>query len=326
MNQAGDTNAVVATAYGGPEVLDVMRVPVPEPEAGEVVLEVRAAGVNPIDWKVFSGDRGTDPSALPMRLGREAAGVIVAVGEGAEGPAGPISIGDEVIAFPVSGAYAERIVAPASSILPLPPGLPWEQAAGLLLAGATAWHTLAAVDLGEGDVLLVHAASGGVGRLVTELAVGRGARVIGTASPSNHEDLRALGATPVAYGGGLEERARDLAPDGVDAAIDTVGTVEAIEVSLQLVADRSRIVSIVGEEPARNAGIRLLGGAPGADPGREIRTAARPKLVSLAADGGLRLPVLTFPLTETAAAHRLGQNGHPGAKLVLVPQADAAGR
>jgi NADPH:quinone reductase len=320
-----DTIAVVAKTYGGPEVLEIVSTPVPAPLADEVVVEVRAAGINPIDWKLYGGARGTDPTAMPMRMGLEASGVIVAVGEDTQGPAGPISVGDEVMVFPARGAYAERIVVPASSVIPRPSELTWEQAAGLLLAGCTAVHALTAVDPSEGEVLLVHAASGAVGRLATELAVGRGSRVIGTASPDHHDSLRELGATPVAYGDGLEQRILELAPDGVDAAIDAVGTAEAIAVSLRLVRDRNRIVSVVAEKPARDAGVRLLGGAPGADPGTEIRNAARLELAQIAANGGLRLPVASYPLDEVAAAHRLGQSGHPGAKLVLLAPTAADG-
>lgn len=311
--------AVVATAYGGPEVLDLLSTPVSAPEAGEVLLEVGAAGVNPIDWKRYSGSMGADPAALPMRLGLEAAGVVVAVGEEAIGPAGPISVGDEVMAYPISGAYAERVVVPASAVLPRPPELTLEQAAGLLLAGTTAVHALTALDQKRDEVLLIHAASGAVGRLIAELAVARGARVIGTASAAHHESLRDLGAQPVAYGEGLEERIRELAPDGVDAVIDVVGTAETIEVSLRVASDRARIVSLVPAKSPRDAGVRLLGGAPGAEPGTEVRNAARLDLARLAGDGGLRLPTRAFPLGEVAAAHRLGQSGHPGAKLVLLP-------
>ncbi len=314
-----NAKSVVAGAYGGPEVLELRHAPVADPGSGEVVLEVRAAGVNPIDWKRYSGARGTDPAALPMALGFEAAGVVVAVGEDAEGPAGPVSVGDEVMAYPISGAYADRVVIPASSVVPRPAGLDWNQAAGLLLAGVTAVHALTAVGASQGEVLLLHAASGAVGRLATEIAVGRGVRVIGTAGPAQHDALRELGAEPVAYGEGLKARIRALAPAGVDAAIDAAGGDESLDASLALVADRRRIASIVVGPREREAGIQLLGGAPGADPGTEIRAAARLELAELAGRGGLRLPVRAFALEDAAEAHRLSRDGHPGAKLVLVP-------
>jgi NADPH:quinone reductase len=114
---------VVASAYGGPEVLQLLRAPLADPGPGEVGLEVRSAGVNPVDWKRYSGARGTDPSALPMRLGFEAAGVILAVGPGPLGPAGPVSVGDEVTGYPIDGAYSDRVVVPASSVVPRPAGM-----------------------------------------------------------------------------------------------------------------------------------------------------------------------------------------------------------
>jgi NADPH:quinone reductase-like Zn-dependent oxidoreductase len=312
--------AVVATAYGGPEVLTVVEEAVPEPRAGEVLLEVRAAGVNPVDWKRSSGAFGTDPSELPMRLGFEAAGVVRAVGEdGPAGPAGPIAVGDEVIAFRVAGAYASQLVVPASAVVPKPAGLGWEEAGGLMLTGATAVHALTATGVGAGDTVLVHAAAGGVGLMAVQLARVRGARVIGTARPERHELLRELGVEPVAYGEGLEERVRALAPGGVDAAIDAVGTDEAIDVSLALVPDRARIATIAAFERGAEAGIKVLGGGPGADPGEEIRDAARLELARLAGEGRLRVFATPYPLAEVAAAHRAGREGHAPGKLVLVP-------
>jgi len=154
------SRVVVAPAFGGPEVLTLVEQPDGEPGPGEVLLEVRAAGVNPADWKGYGGAWGTDPSRLPMRLGFEAAGVVSAVGEGAEGPAGPLAAGDEVIGFRLTGAYADRLVVPASALVPKPAGLAWEAAAGLMLTGATAVHALTAADVGAGDTVLVHGAAG----------------------------------------------------------------------------------------------------------------------------------------------------------------------
>lgn len=314
-----EAKAVVAATYGGPEVLEVQTSPLPEPGPGEVLLEVRAAGVNPIDWKLYSGARGTDPDALPLPIGQEAAGVIVGVGDDARGPAGPVSVGDEVMAYPIEGAYASHVVIPASSAVLKPSGLSWEQAGGLILAGATAIHALVKVDVKQGDVVLIHAASGSVGLLATEMAMSRGATVIGTASPARHDELRKLGATPVAYGDGLEERVRELAPDGVDAVIDCVGNDEAVDVSLALVEDRARITTIVVGPRWVEAGVKLIGGAPGADRGEELRAAARLELAELAGQGALGFQTQSFSLEDAADAHRLSRDGHPGAKLVIVP-------
>jgi NADPH:quinone reductase len=311
---------VVATGYGGPEVLSVIDAPTPEPRPGEVLLAVRAAGVNPIDFKAYSGMFGTDPTNPPMRLGAEAAGVVTAVGPDAAGPAGPIAVGDEVIAYRASGAYAAELVVPAGSIVPKPAALSWEQASGLMLTGATAVHALEAVRVGADDTVLIHGGAGGVGLMALQLAAGRGAHVIATASPGKHELLRELGATPLAYGDGLADRVRAAAPDGVDAAIDTVGTDEAIDVSLALVADRQRIVTIAAYGRAGKDGIKLIGGGAGADPGEEIRAAARLQLTAEVEAGRLRVLVArAYPLAEAAAAHAEIKAGHTTGKIVLVP-------
>ncbi|MEO9223298.1 MAG: NADP-dependent oxidoreductase, partial [Mycobacteriaceae bacterium] len=235
---------VVATAFGGPEVLSLRAEPLGEPGPGEVLLEVRAAGVNLADVKQYSGAWGTDERKLPMRLGFEAAGVVRAVGPDAVGPMGPVSVGDEVIAFRIAGGYASEVVVPAKAVVPKPEEASWEQAAGLMLVGATAVHTLASTAVRTGDTVLVHGAAGGVGAMVVQIAKARGAHVIGTASAGRHQFLRGWGVQPVEYGRGLAERVREIAPGGVDAAIDLVGTDEAIDVSLELVADRQRIATI----------------------------------------------------------------------------------
>jgi NADPH2:quinone reductase len=311
---------VVATGFGGPEVLSVVDAPDREPGPGEVAVEVRAVGTNPMDFKVYSGQFGRDPAQLPMPIGREAAGVVSSVGEHAGGPGGPVLPGDEVVLFPIDGAYASHVVVPASSVVPKPATLPFEEAGGLLLTGCTAVHAVRVTAIGLGDTVVVHGAAGGVGLMAVQLAAGAGARVIGTARESGHAYLRALGAEPVVYGDGLVDRIRALAPDGVDAAIDTVGTDEAVTTSVELVADRSRIVTIAGFKRGFELGLKVIGGAPGADPGTEIRAAARMELVKLAdAD---RLKVLlarVYPLTEAATAHAELAAGHTHGKIVLVP-------
>jgi NADPH:quinone reductase-like Zn-dependent oxidoreductase len=314
------TTAVVARAYGGPEVLALVEVADPVPGPGEVVVEVRAAGVNPIDWKLYSGDFGTDPAKLPMRLGLEVAGVVRAVGPGAVGPAGAIAVGDEVVAPRVSGGYATAVTAPADSVFPKPGNLDWGQAAGLVLAGATAAHLVEATGVGPGDTVLVHGASGGVGLTTAQLARARGAQVVGTASERHHHALRGYGVVPVAYGPGLGARVREAAPQGVTVALDTVGTDEAVDVSLDLVPDRGRIATIVAFGRAAKEGFRALGGGPGADPGTELRRAARGELLRLAGDGALSVVVAhQFPLAEAGAAHELVRAGHAGGKVVLEP-------
>jgi len=304
---------VVAAGYGGPENLEVHEVVLGEPGSGQVRVSVRAAGVNPADVKSYRNQG--DPSRLPLPLGYEASGVVTAVG-----PEASVSVGDEVIVFRTSGAYATDLVVDESTLTPKPEGLDWPEAAGLLLAGATAVHTLEATGVAAGDTVLVHGAAGGVGLNAVQLAPLRGARVIATAGERNHDLLRELGAEPVRYGDGLADRVRALAPDGVDAALDLVGTDEAMDVSLELVADRDRIASIANFDRGPREGIRLLGGGPGADAGDELRMAARPELARLAGAGDLRVLVAaTYPLSEAADAHRQIATGHTTGKIVLLP-------
>ncbi|MBO3085011.1 NADP-dependent oxidoreductase [Cellulomonas fengjieae] len=312
------SRAVVASAYGGPDVLRVIDVDPGEPGPGNVLLDVRAAGVNPTDWKGYAGVYGTDPAKLPMRLGYEVSGVVSAVGPSVRW----LTPGDEVIAWRVRGGYADQIVVSEQVTVRRPPALDWPAAAGLLLAGTTAVHTLTATAARDGDVVLVHGGSGGVGRMVVQLAVLRGARVIATASPRHHDDLRDLGATPVAYGEGLldriQEAARQTGP--VTVAIDTVGTDEALDTSVKLVADRARVATIAGFARARDLGIKALGGGAGADPGTAVREAARAQLAELASDGTLDVRVArTYPLVDAARAHRDGMAGHSAGKLILIP-------
>jgi NADPH:quinone reductase len=261
---------------------------------------VRAAGVNAYDAKVYAapGDAGR----LPIALGFEAAGVVTAVGDDVDA----WMVGDEVIVFRTSGAYATDLVVGENSLTAKPATLGWPEAAGLMLTGAAAWHALTAAAVGSGDTVLVHGAAGGVGLVAVQLARLRGARE--------------LGAEPVRYGDGLLDRVRALAPDGIDAALDLVGTDEAMDVSLALVTDRDRIASIANFERAPREGVKLLGNGPGADPGTEIRDAARADLARLAGDGSLRVVVgSTYALDDAASAHRQIRTGHTTGKLVLLP-------
>ena len=308
----------MATAFGGPESLAFEDLDLPAPGPREVRLAVRAIGVNPYDVKMYAGPG--DPARLPLRLGSEAAGVVTAVGEGAADDRGPLAVGDEVIAFRAPGAYATDLLLADTALTRKPASLAWPEAAVLLLSGATAVHTLTRTAVGEGDTVLVHGASGGVGLYAVQLAALRGARVIATAGAGSHDLLRGLGAEPVTYGDGLLERIRDLAPDGVDAAVDLIGTDEAMDVSLALVADRERIATIVNFGRGAIEGVALLGGGPGADPGNALRDAARPELARLAGEGRLRVVMsTTYPLDEVAQAHRQIATGHTTGKIALVP-------
>ena len=246
--------------------------------------------------------------------------MVTAVGAEATGPAGPIVVGDEVIAYRIAGAYADAITVPGAQVVPKPARLDWAQAGALMLTGTTAAHALAAVRARRGQTVLIHAAGGGVGLAAVQLAVLDGLRVIGTGRAASFGTLRRFGAEPVAYGDGLLERVRQVAPDGVDAALDLVGTAEAGDVSLALVADRTRVATIVAHNRAKRDGYLALGGAPGQDPiGLVIRDAARLRLTALVQAGAFDVIVgRTFPLARAADAHRALAEGGTAGRIVLV--------
>jgi NADPH:quinone reductase-like Zn-dependent oxidoreductase len=250
------SRAMAFSEPGPPEVLRPVDVEPPRAGPGQVRVRVRAAGVQPADCAVRSG-RSVPPGATvrpPQIVGNELAGVIDQIGEGVTGWA----VGDEVIGFTTLGAYAELVAIDALQIAAKPAEMPWEQAGAISASGQTAHTALRELGVGEGETVLVHAAAGGVGTMAVQLAAAWGARVIGTASERNHDDLRSLGATPVAYGDGLVERVRALAPNGVDAALDAIGG-DALAASLQLVADRSRIGTIVDFAAVGRLGVRGIG-------------------------------------------------------------------
>lgn len=310
------TRVAVAASYGGPEVVEIVEQELPEPSEGEVLVEVKAIGVNPFDFKSYSGAFGTDESKLPIALGSEASGIVVAVGGAVEGPVGPVAVGDEVIVSGRNGTYAERILVPARFVFPKPKALDWMVAAGVLAVAGTAYDALESVGVKGGDTVLVHGAAGGVGSVVAQLAKERGATVIGTARQQNHDALRAYGAVPVEYGTGLIDRVRAAAPNGIDAAIDTVGTDEAVDVSLELLTDRARLVSTGAFGRASADGFLTVGGPAS----MERRRLASPLLLEQADAGVFEVTVAkTFPLAEAAVAHAELQSTHPRGKFVLIP-------
>ncbi|MBD0676131.1 NADP-dependent oxidoreductase [Streptomyces sp. CBMA156] len=299
--------AVTVTGNGGLEVLRVTEVPDPEPGPGEVRVRVYAAGVQPVDLAIREGFR---PPGLavepPFVLGTEFAGVVDALGP----DAGDWRVGDEVLGFRTLGCQADRVTVDAGRLVAKPAGMPWEQAGSLSASGQTAHLALTELGVGPGDTVLVHGASGGVGTVAVQLALTWGATVVGTASERNHGYLRELGAVPVAYGEGLVERVLAAAPQGVTAAFDAAGR-GALEASVELVADRNRIVTVVDYPGAERLGVRGLRGE---------RTAARlAELVKLWEAGGLRLEVEeALPMGRVAEAHRLVGAGHVRGKVVLV--------
>ena len=317
---------IVATGFGSPDVLKAIPTGNQTPKEGEVVIAVHAAAVNHRDYKVYADrdytkDRGQTPS-FPLRLGVEAAGTVTAIGTRAIGPAGPILVGDEVIAYRIDGAYADTITVSASDVIPKPSQLTWEQASAIMLAGTTAVHALAMVRARRSQTVLIHAAAGGVGLAAVQLAVLDGLTVVGTASSKDFAKLRHYGAKPVAYGDGLLDRVREAAPGGVDAALDLIGTDEAIDVSLAVVGDRSRVLTIVAADRAKREGFQAIGGASGQDSaGIIIRNAARLRLTALAQANAFDVAIAqTFPLAQAAEAHRvIARGGGGGGHIVLLP-------
>ncbi|WP_304438163.1 NADP-dependent oxidoreductase, partial [Frankia sp. CpI1-P] len=295
---------------------------------GQIRIAVRAAGVNPVDWKIRNGSTlRTIPVPLPHIPGLEAAGVVDEVGAGVEG----VSVGDEVFGA-AQNASAEYAV--LDEWAPKPPQLTWAQAAGLAMAVETAARGLdllgitageesgAGLELGAGQesaagsesagtTLLVNGAAGGVGLAAVQLAQARGARVIGTASRDNQEYLRSLGAAATDYGPGLVDRVRSLAPDGVDAALAVSGA-GALPDLITLTGSPDRVVSI-GDVTAAEHGVRFTTGAEGRA-FYSLREAA-----TLAAAGRLTMPVArALPLAELGEAHRISEAGHVRGKLVVV--------
>lgn len=302
--------AVTMSRYGKADDLELSDRPDPKVAPGEVLVRVRAAGVNPVDWKLAQG--GLDAIMevrFPLIPGWDVAGVVERVGLDAD----EFDVGDEVYGYVRKdtaefGGYAELVSAHVRMLARKPASMSWEQAAGMPLAGLTAYQAIRRVDIGSGDTVLVHAAAGGVGSLATQIAVALGARVIGTASERNHAFLRELGAEPVTYGPGLAERVRDLAPQGVDAALDFVGG-EAVDVSLELVGRADRVAS-VADPQAPVKGARYVWVRPD--------SAGLTALAALADEGKLTVHVdRVLPLAEAAEAWRISQSGHTRGKLVL---------
>ncbi|MEV4925141.1 NADP-dependent oxidoreductase [Streptomyces roseoverticillatus] len=303
--------AISYRTYGGPEVLEFGERPNPKVGPDSVLVKVKAAAVNPVDWKARAGylDPALD-AVFPVIPGWDVAGVVVRPGADVT----EFAEGDEVIGyvredFLSRGTFAEYVAAPVRTLARKPKNLTFEQAAGLPLAGLTAYQALVkALRLWEGETVLIHAASGGVGTMAVQIARHFGARVIGTASERNHDYLRSLGAEPVLYGDGLAERVRALAPEGVDSVLDLAGG-DALTISPGLLAHGGRLASV-----ADPAVLGLGGRYVFVRPDRSDLTA----LSDLAENGKLTVEVAkTFPLERTAEAHRLSEEGHTRGKIVV---------
>ncbi|MFD3546679.1 NADP-dependent oxidoreductase [Streptomyces sp. NPDC058655] len=301
--------AIAYETYGGTEVLAETRLPVPKVGPGEVLVRVKYAAVNPVDWKIMAG--GLDPLmdvVYPVVPGWDVAGTVERVGidtpEYAEG--------DEVMAYARKdyvhgGTFAEFVTVPVRALAHKPASLGWAEAAGLPLAGLTAYQVLTRLGTGAGDTVLIHGAAGGVGSLGVQIARALGARVIGTASPRNHDRVRALGAEPVAYGDGLADRVRALAPEGPTVVADFVGGV--LDVTREVLHDDGRHASIADPTVTGSGGEWMWVRPDGADLAELGRLADAGKLTVTVAE--------SFPLAEAAAAFALSQDGHTAGKIVI---------
>ena len=299
--------AIQYRQFGGPEVLELVELPDPHPAAGQVRVAVRAAGVNPIDWKLRRGMRGGE---LPQTTGGEVAGVVDELGDGVT----DVAVGDNVFGFAAGGGGAAEL-ALSAEYAPIPPSLDFAGAAGLPVAVETAVRTLDVVGVGAGSTVVINGAAGAVGSAAVQIAIARGARVIGTASSGNHEYLRSLGAEPTTYGDGLVERVRALAPDGVDAALDAAGG-GALPGLVELAGGPEHVVTIADYAGAEATGVRFSGGA---DPETARALHALKDIGELIEAGRFTLRVAqTFPLDQIAEAHRLSETGHARGKLVLL--------
>jgi NADPH:quinone reductase-like Zn-dependent oxidoreductase len=304
--------AVRFHGYGGPEVLSVEDVEEPIPGEGEISLRVLAAGVNPIDWKILHGLlAGGQPLGEPRGLGVDVAGTVERIGPGVTG----ISPGDELLGSPITPAYAEIALSRPELLVRRPPAVPWEVAGSLGVVVGTAYATLDRLALKEGETLLIVGASGAVGLVAVQLAVARGVRVLGTAGESKLAQLESLGATPVLYGDGLEERLRAVAPDGVDAALDASGHGE-LAAAVALAGGPARVLTIASAADAPSLGVPFHAGGGGELTGRALR-----EVLPLIEAGSFYFPIAgIYDLGQVGDALNESEHGHPAGKLVVVPQ------
>ncbi len=303
--------AITFASYGSADVLELTDQPDPGPGPDGVVVRVRAASVNPVDFKIREGRlQGAFPAHLPIIAGWDVAGVVEAVGPAVT----TYAVGEEVIGYVRKdsiehGTYAELVTAHPRHLARKPASVSFEQAAALPLAGLTALQSIERAGVRGGDTVLVHAASGGVGSFAVQIARARGARVIGTSSEANHDYLRSLGAEPVTYGEGLAERVGALAPEGADVVLDFVGG-EALASSPRLAKDAERIVSIIDAATVRAMGGQYVFVQP--DP------VGLSELAAMVDSGGLRIELAqAFALERAADAQRMVQDGHVRGKVAI---------
>jgi NADPH:quinone reductase-like Zn-dependent oxidoreductase len=290
--------------FGGPEVLEIVNLPEPHPGPGQVRIAVRAAGVNPSDWK---NRKGLMDQELPQTLGHEAAGIVDELGDGVT----DVTVGDPVFGV-CAEAAAQAELAVLSVYAPIPPSLDFPAAAALPATIETAVRALDQLGVARGSTLLINGASGSVGSAAVQFAVARGARVIGTAGAANHDYVRSLGAEPVTYGEGLTRSVRALAPKGVDLALDVAGSGILPEL-IGLAGGAEHVLTVADFAGAQKYAVRFSQG----DSGRALHALA--EIGELIESGRFEPPaVRAFPLAEIAEAHRVSEQGNGRGKLVLL--------
>jgi len=303
--------AVRFSEYGDADVLVVEEVERPVPGEGEILLRVRAAGVNPIDWKILHGMlSGGQPLSAPRGLGVDVAGTVELTGPGVSG----LAPGEELLGSAAGPAFAELALSRPELLVPKPPGVPWEVAGSLAVVVGTAYATLERLAPRAGETLLIIGASGGVGSVAVQLAVARGVRVLGTAGPSKLGQLESLGAVAVAYGNGLEGRLRDAAPDGVDAVLDCSGHGE-LGAAIALAGGTERVLTIAASAEAQELGVEYHTAGGG-----ELTRTALKEVLPLIEASGFYFPIAgVYDLGQVGDALRESEHGHPAGKLVVVP-------
>jgi NADPH:quinone reductase-like Zn-dependent oxidoreductase len=301
--------AVRFAEYGDVDVLTVVEVPRPEPGPGEVLVAVKATGINPGEAKIREGLLHSKwPATFPSGQGSDLAGVVAETGPGVVG----VRVGDEVIGYTDERAsQAEYVVVDVRHLTPKPPSVPWEVAGSLYVAGTTAYAAVRAVELAEGDTVVVAGATGGVGSIAVQLAGLVGATVIGLASPAHYQWLADHGVTPVAYADGVVGQIRQAA-NKVDAFIDAYGA-DYVQVALDLGVEPSRVDTIVNFAAVEQYGVKSEGNAAAAS------ASVLAELAGLVASGRLEVPIAaTYPLNAVSDAYKRLADGHIVGKVVLL--------
>jgi NADPH2:quinone reductase len=305
------SRAVRFDRYGDRDVLYIADMETPEPPSGEVLVEVRAAAINPGEAAIREGALAQMfPATFPSGEGSDLAGVVTAVGDGVS----EFAVGDEVLGWSWRrSSHAQDVAVPVTQLIHKPAQLSWEVAGSLYVIACTAYAAVRAVGAGRGDTVAVSAAAGGVGSVVVQLLASKGATVLAIASPPNHAWLTAHGAIPLSYGEGLAERLRAAAPNGIDAFIDLFGP-QYVELAVELGVDPSRIETIIAREKAKEVGAKLEGS------GDASTTDVLSEMAELVASGQIEIPIAaTYPLEQVRDAFAELEQRHTHGKIVLIP-------